>query len=198
MKVKIIIDDYIKMIKAFSSSYAVKMNCSVYTYEELIREGTLIFYECLEKFNPDKAKFVTYLFSALRNNFQSLYVDRLKRMGKIKNKIVLSRITYKDYKEIPEEIFEDIMIRPFNENPFEAYLLKTTIMNLSNSAKSTFSTMLKYNGIEGGKLTRNRRMKNLRPNLNLNPKEFKKVMEIDRTLKNVKLDFIEIKNALKK
>lgn len=67
-------EKYVDLIRKRAHEYSEKYNID---YSEMESQGFLIYCECLEKFNPDKAKFTTYLY---------IQLNRLRDFARIYNR----------------------------------------------------------------------------------------------------------------
>lgn len=65
-------EKYVDLIRKRAHEYSKKHNID---YSEMESQGFLIYCECLEKYDPDKAKFTTYLYIQLNrlNDFAKTY-----------------------------------------------------------------------------------------------------------------------------
>jgi hypothetical protein len=65
-------EKYVDLIRKRAHEYSEKYNID---YSEMESQGFLIYCECLEKYDPDKAKFTTYLYIQLNrlNDFAKTY-----------------------------------------------------------------------------------------------------------------------------
>lgn len=97
--------------------YSKKYN---FDYQELLAEANLIYVETLKKYNSEKGKFSTYLYSCLKN--LSCYILRVRRHMKFNFKILpiskqLLEIEDKEFKRFEQVVeFYDCVYTELSED----------------------------------------------------------------------------------
>lgn len=76
------LEQYLNLIRKESWSVARKLwsiNNVIYEFDDLVNEGILKFYDLLNKYNKDKARFSTILTICLRNHFINIIKSEARR-----------------------------------------------------------------------------------------------------------------------